>query len=108
MEICLYFVVAVDRDSFTEVLELEKMDDKLISLYQNLTNFKYGKLLVFKGDLQDAQFQPKYTDLSFLTVKGILSKYEFLKEDNKGIDYEILEDYINEIYFEKEDLKIEN
>lgn len=108
MEICLYFVVAIDRDSFTEVLELEKMDDKLISLYQNLTNFKYGKLLVFKGDLQDAQFQPKYTDLSFLTVKGILSKYEFLKEDNKGIDYEILEDYINEIYFEKEDLKIEN
>jgi hypothetical protein len=106
--ICLYFVVVIDRDSFTEVLELEKLDDKLISLYQNLTDFKYGKLLVFKGELQDAQFQPKYTDLSFLTVKGILSKYEFLKEDNKGIDYEILEDYINKIYFGKEDLKVEN
>lgn len=108
MAICLYFVVVIDRDSFTEVLELEKLDDKLISLYQNLTDFKYGKLLVFKGELQDAQFQPKYTDLSFLTVKGILSKYEFLKEDNKGIDYEILEDYINKIYFGKEDLKVEN
>ena len=105
----LYFVVVIDRDSFTEVLELEKLDDQLITLYQNLINFNYGKLLIFKGELQDVQFQTKHTDLSLLTVKEILSKYEFLKEDiNKGIDYELLEDYIEKIYFEKEKIKIEN
>ncbi len=101
--------MVIDRDSFTEVLELEKLDDQLITLYQNLINFNYGKLLIFKGELQDVQFQTKHTDLSLLTVKEILSKYEFLKEDiNKGIDYELLEDYIEKIYFEKEKIKIEN
>lgn len=100
-------MVAIDRDSYTEVLELENLDDKLISLYQNITEFKYGKLLIFKGEIEDVQF--KYTDdLSLLTVKEILSKYEFLKEDkNKGIDYELLEAYIEKIYFE-EKIKIEN
>lgn len=102
--------MAIDRDSFTEVLELEKLDDKLISLYQNLIDFKYGKVLIFKGELEDAQFQAKYTDLSFLNLKGILEKYEYLKKDekNKCIDYEILESYIYNIYLDKEDSKVES
>lgn len=107
MAICLYFVVAIDRDSFTEVLELEKLDDKLISLYQNITDFKYGKILIFKGELEDVQYRYA-NDLAFLEVKDILAKYEFLKEDNKRIDYELLESYIEKIYFRKETLKVEN
>jgi hypothetical protein len=104
--IYLYFVVAIDRDSYTEVLELRKiMDDKLVSLYQNLTGFKYGKVLIFKGELVDVQAKYNDNDLSFIEIKDILTKYEFLKDDKeKGLEYDLLKDYIENIYYGKENL----
>lgn len=86
---------------------MERLDDRLLSLYQSLIDFQYGKVLVFKGELVDVQ--AKYNDLSFIEIKDILIKYEFLKDDKeKGIYYDIIKDYIENIYLEKKGLEIEN
>jgi hypothetical protein len=83
------------------------MDDQLISLYLNLIDFKFGKVLTFKGELVDVQF--KYNDMLFIEIKDVLTQYEFLKNDEeKGIYYDLLKDYIENIYLGKENLQIEN
>lgn len=103
----LYFVVTIDKDAYTEVLEMKKLDDKLISLYLNLINFKLGKVLTFKGELVDVEF--KNQDLCFVGVKDILHKYKFLKDnEEKCHDFNLIKDYIEKIYFEQGDLKIED
>lgn len=101
----LYFVVIINNDSYTEVLEMNKnkLDDKLISLYLDLISFKYGKVITFKGELADV-VEFKCKDLDFTEVKDILDKYKFLKDDEeKGSSYELIKEYIEKIYLSRGD-----
>jgi hypothetical protein len=59
----LYFVVIINNDNYTEVLQMNKLDDKLVSLYLDLISFRYGKVITFKGELIDVEF--KYKNLDF-------------------------------------------
>jgi hypothetical protein len=102
----LYFVVIINNDSYTEVLEMNKLDnkldDKLVSLYLDLINFRYGKVITFKGELVDVEFKCK--NLDFTEVKDILDKYKFLKDDEeKGSSYELIKEYIEKIYLSRGD-----
>ena len=87
-------VVAIGKDGFTEVLQLEKEDDKIITLYKKISVNKDGMIFFFDGELSD--FSISTNNVFIMDIYDLIEMYgsNMHQEHSEYEDYIKLKNYI--------------
>lgn len=80
-----YSIISVGKDGFTEIIKLERYDEKVIELYKKISVNKEGMIFVFDGRLTD--FLVENNNVMVLNLKDLIEMYGSNISEN-DIDYE--------------------